>query len=194
MIASLKGKVASKGDGRVVLDVGGVGYLVHMAQSSVVKLAPVGEGARVLCIMSVSDAGAFLYGFVDERERSMFEMLTGVSGVGPKMALAALTAYDVAQLESAIAMQDVKAVSKVPGIGKKIASRIILELKDSFEAEPLPDGGASSEGAVSESVVVVSEALSSMGFTSAEIEVAIAGADDAATESELLQYALRRMA
>lgn len=194
MIASLKGKVASKGDGRVVLDVGGVGYLVHMAQSSVAKLAPIGEVARVLCIMSVSDAGAFLYGFVDERERSMFEMLTGVSGVGPKMALAALTAYDVAQLESAIAMQDVKAVSKVPGIGKKIASRIILELKDSFEAEPLPDGGASSEGAASESVVVVSEALSSMGFTSAEIEVAIAGADDAATESELLQYALRRMA
>lgn len=194
MIAFLEGAIASKGDGRIVLDVGGVGYLLQMAQASIAKLPSMGDVARILCIMSVSDAGAFLYGFVDERERSMFEMLTGISGVGPKMALAALSAYDVSELESAIASQDVKAVSKVPGIGKKIASRIILELKDSFEVCTSEGDEPVARVASSESLLAVSEALSSMGFTSSEIEHAMAGADPQASESVLLQYALRRMA
>lgn len=194
MIAFLEGAIASKGDGRIVLDVGGVGYLLQMAQASIAKLPSVGDVARILCIMSVSDAGAFLYGFVDERERSMFEMLTGISGVGPKMALAALSAYDVSELESAIASQDVKAVSKVPGIGKKTASRIVLELKDSFEVCTSEGDEPVARVASSESLLAVSEALSSMGFTSSEIEHAMAGADPQASESVLLQYALRRMA
>lgn len=194
MIAFLEGRIASKDAGRLVLDVGGVGYLLHMAHASVSSLPPVGDTVRILCIMSVSDAGAFLYGFVDDRERSMFEMLTNVSGVGPKMALSALSVYDIGALERAIAMQDVKAISKVPGIGKKIASRIILELKDSFDAEGSDAEGLSVSPDRPDAFISVLEALSSMGFTASEVEHALAGGDSNASESELLQYALRRMA
>ena len=193
MIAFLSGEVAAKEEGAVVLDVNGVGYRLHMAQSSIGKLPHTGEKAKVLCSMSVSDAGIFLYGFIDSHERDMFEKLVSVSGVGPKMALAALSIYDSDTLSALIASQDIKALSKVPGIGKKTASRIALELKDTFDIDSL-DQGIFAESMPQNSVLdPVIEALSSMGFTSAEISQALEGVDTAASESAMLQYALRRM-
>ena len=194
MISFLKGEVAHKGEGSAVLDVQGVGYELLMAQSSIAKLPALGDEATVLCAMTVSDAGVFLYGFIDASERMMFEKLTGVSGVGPKMALAALSLYDTASLASVIASQDTKALSKVPGIGKKTASRIILELKDAFGSSgaDLFSEDVSSHQVSSELDPVI-EALESMGFTSDEISAALEGVDSSASESHMLQYALRRM-
>ena len=194
MISFLRGEVEHKGEGSAVLDVNGVGYELLMAQSSIAKLPSVGEDAKVLCAISVSDAGVFLYGFIDASERMMFENLTGVSGVGPKMALAALSLYDSSSLAAVIASQDIKGLSKVPGIGKKTASRIILELKDAFGPA---DSDLFTEGAtprlLSSDLDPVIEALESMGFTSEEISAALDGVDTSATESQMLQYALRRM-
>ena len=85
MIAFLSGTVAHKGEGVLVMDVGGVGYRLLMAQSSIMALPPVDEDAKVFCSMSVSDAGIFLYGFIDEQERLMFDRLTSINGVGPKI-------------------------------------------------------------------------------------------------------------
>lgn len=192
MIAFLNGIIASKGESELVLDVHGVGYLLHMAGSSIGRLPAPGEEAKVLCTMSVSDAGIFLYGFMDERERSMFERMTTVSGVGPKLALAALSLYDPDQLAALFASQDIKALSKVPGIGKKTASRLVLELKDAFGIE----GQLSLTGdgvQLSKASEPVAEALASMGFTVSEISAALEGMEEGLSESEMLQYALRRM-
>lgn len=193
MIAFLSGTVAHKGEGVLVMDVGGVGYRLLMAQSSIMALPPVDEDAKVFCSMSVSDAGIFLYGFIDEQERLMFDRLTSINGVGPKMALAALSLYDAPQLAGVIASQDAKALSKVPGIGKKTASRILLELKDAFaDAGGNLFSPASTAPASLESDSVA-EALASMGFTDAEISAALDGVDPNESESARLQYALRRM-
>lgn len=193
MIAFLEGTVAAKGQGSACVDVGGVGYALSMSQSSVASLPPVGQRARVLCRMAVSDAGVSLYGFASEDERALFDELVQVSGVGPKTALAALSCLSPSQLVAAVAAQDAKAISKVPGIGKKSAERIILELKDKFQQEaalPEPAAGAQDPAPALESV---REALRSMGFSAEEVEFACKGAEEGLSESELLQYALKRM-
>ncbi len=194
MIAFLDGIVASKGQGGMCLDVGGVGYALSMSQSSVASLPAVGEHARVLCRMSVGDAGVVLFGFAAEDERSLFDELVQISGIGPKTALAALSCMSPSELVSAVVAQDAKAISKIPGIGKKSASRIILELKDKFQqdasvAVPAADGSPEAPA-----LGAVREALKSMGFTPDEIEFACQDADAGMDESALLQHALKRMA
>lgn len=193
MIAFLEGTVAQKGQGAACIDVGGVGYALGMSQSSVAALPPVGERARVLCRMSVTDSGVFLYGFATEDERGLFDELVQISGIGPKTALAALSCFTPSELASAVASQDVKAISKIPGIGKKSASRIVLELKDKF---PQFEGGfeaGSDPQAESPTFDAVREALKSMGFTPDEIDFALKDADAALDESAMLQHALKRM-
>lgn len=193
MIAFLDGIVAAKGQASACINVGGVGYALSMAQSSVAALPAVGEPAKVLCRMTVSDAGVALYGFVDDAERQMFDDLVQISGIGPKMALAALSCYTPSQILSAVAAQDVKAISKIPGVGKKSASRIVLELKDKVQVDAVEVVQAQ---APQETPVLgaVREALKSMGFTPDEIEFACQDAEEGLTESQLLQHALKRMA
>lgn len=194
MIAFLDGVVASKHPGGMCLDVGGVGYALNMAQSSAASLPPVGERARVLCRMSVSDAGAVLYGFASEDERGLFDELVQISGIGPKTALAALSCMTPPELISAVVSQDVKAISKIPGIGKKSASRIILELKDKFQQDAAAPAPSADDPEQAPALVAVREALKSMGFTPDEIEFACQDADEGLSESALLQHALKRMA
>ena len=194
MIAFLEGMVASKGQGGACIDVGGVGYALGMSQSSVASLPPVGERARVLCRMAVNDSGVFLYGFASEEERSLFDELVQISGIGPKTALAALSCYTPSELASAVAAQDVKAISKIPGIGKKSASRIVLELKDKFPQLEGAFDPASTPQPDSPTCDAVREALKSLGFTPDEIDFALKDADAALDESATLQHALKRMA
>ena len=135
-----------------------------------------------------------LFGFLSEEEKVLFEKLIGVSKVGPKMALAALSTFSPAELADAIASQDIARVSHIPGVGKKTAERIILELKGTLDAgmESLFSQGAA-ESARSAAAQGATEALLSMGFTSAEAEVALKGAPEGAGEGALLQYALKRL-
>ena len=174
----------------------GVGYAVSMPQGDLGKLE-VGKSARVLTYLSVSDNGLGLYGFLSDEEKALFEKLIGVSKVGPKMALAALSTYTPRELADAIAAQDIARVSHIPGVGKKTAERIILELKGTLERglETLFDSGAADGAASAASVALTgaTEALLSMGFTSAEAEVALKGAPEGAGEGALLQYALKRL-
>lgn len=196
MIAFLKGVVAAKFAQKAYLDVSGVGFEIFMSLSSLSMLPDVGLSATILTYMQVRDDGISLFGFVTESEKSLFEKLISVSGVGPKVALAALSAFSPDDLISAIAAQDVAKVSKIPGVGKKTASRIILELKGSFEMDSpqLKIGPSSSlTGASPSEESGVRDALLSMGFVTSEIDLALKGARHGASEQELLQYALKRL-
>ncbi len=197
MIAFLSGEVAAVlPPNTAYIDVAGVGYAVSMPQGDLGKLE-VGKSARVLTYLSVSDNGLGLYGFLSDEEKALFEKLIGVSKVGPKMALAALSTYTPRELADAIAAQDIARVSHIPGVGKKTAERIILELKGTLERglETLFGSGAADGAASAASVALTgaTEALLSMGFTSAEAEVALKGAPEGAGEGALLQYALKRL-
>ena len=133
MIAFLNGTVAAVLPPQTAyIDVAGVGYAVAMPGGDLGKLA-VGEEARVLTYLSVTENGIALFGFLSEEERALFEKLIGVSKVGPKMALAALSTFSPAELADAIASQDIARVSHIPGVGTKTAERIILELKGTLE-------------------------------------------------------------
>lgn len=195
MIAFLKGAVAAVlPPSTVYVDVNGVGYGVTMAQSALAKLPPVGEEVTVLTYLSVTENGIGLYGFLSEEEKAMFERLVSVSKVGPKMALAALSTYAPRELADAIAAGDVARVSHIPGVGKKTAERIILELKGTLE-ETLDSLFSMSAESSADALALqgATEALLAMGFTSAEAEVALKGAPEGAGEGALLQYALKRL-
>lgn len=194
MIAFLRGVLAEKSPAGVCIDVGGVGYAVFMSQSSLAKLPDVGSDVQVLTYLQVREDAWTLYGFLSPDEKALFERLIGVSGVGPKVALAALSSFSPRALVDAIAAQDVGLVSRIPGVGKKTASRIILELKGSFDQGMdglFGDSSASSSAA--DGLKGVTEALLSMGFTSVEADVALKGAPKDADEGTLLQYALKRL-
>ncbi len=197
MIAFLKGVLAGRSADTAFIEVRGVGYAVGMSQASLSKLPETGSEVQVHTHLQVRDDGISLYGFLSLEEQALFEQLIGVSGVGPKVALAALSAFPSPQaLASAIAAQDVAAVQRIPGVGKKTASRIILELKGSLDhgfdqlfgsdGQPAaPAEGAALQGA--------REALLSMGFTSAEVDLATKGAPEDASTEALLKYALKRL-
>ena len=194
MIAFLKGKLAGKTPQVAYIDVNGVGYAVFMSATALSKLPESGGAVTVLTYLQVSDAGIALYGFLSDEEKATFERLIGVTGGGPKVALAALSTFSPRALADAVAAQDVALVQKIPGVGKKSASRIILELKGSFDAsfesllsEP------STQTILDDRLKGATEALLSMGFTSQEAELALKGAPEGATEAALLQYALKRL-
>lgn len=192
MIAFLEGTVAGKTLSGAYVNVGGVGFDVGMSSSSLAKLPEAGERVLVHTHLQVRDDGMSLFGFLSLEEKALFERLITVSGVGPKVALAALSSYAPAQLADLIAAQDVAAVQRIPGIGKKTASRIILELKGTLDSGL---GGlfAQDEAVANKALEGAKEALLSMGFTTAEIDLSLKGAPEDATESALLQYALKKL-
>ena len=192
MIAFLEGSVAGKTADSALVNVGGVGFEVGMSQIDLTKLPAQGERVVVHTYLQVREDGMALFGFLSLDAKELFERLITVSGVGPKVALAALSSYDPAALASHIVAEDVAAVQRIPGIGKKTASRIVLELKGVFGeqlggllAEEAPAANPALDGA--------GEALLAMGFTTAEIDLALAGAPADASESALLQYALKKL-
>lgn len=199
MIAFLKGVLAAKTALSAYIEVQGVGFAVGMSQASLAKLPETGQPVQVYTHLHVREDEMSLYGFLSLEEQTLFEQLIGVSGVGPKVALAALSAFSSPRdLASAIAAQDVAAVQRIPGVGKKTASRIILELKGSldqgfdqlFGADGQPAPAASAQG---EALKGAREALLSMGFTSAEVDLSLKGAPEEATDEALLKYALKRL-
>lgn len=192
MIAFLDGVLAGKTLSSAFVNVGGVGFEVGMSQASLAKLPQAGERVTIHTYLQVRDDGMSLFGFLEMEEKALFEKLITVSGVGPKVALAALSSYEPAQLADLIAAQDVAAVQRIPGVGKKTASRIILELKGSLD-EGLGDLFAQDERMVNQALEGAKEALLSMGFTTGEIDLALKGAPEDGTESSLLQYALKKL-
>lgn len=192
MIAFLKGVLVGKTTDAACIEVSGVGYAVGMSSGSIARLPEVGAAVQVYTYLQVREDALALFGFLSMQEKSLFERLISVSGVGPKAALAALSVFEPAELVAAITAQDVSAVSRIPGVGKKIASRIILELKGTFD-EGIPGQISAFASADAANMQGARDALLSMGFTSAEADLALKDAPEAGSESVLLQYALKRL-
>ncbi len=192
MIAFVRGTLVAKSTDSALVEVSGIGYSLALSARSVSRLPALGEEVCLHTYLQVREDFLGLYGFIDAEEKALFEKLMAVSGVGAKIALAALSSYNPNDLVAHIRAEDVQAVCRIPGIGKKTAQRIILELK-----EKLGDGGLdldpSSTPASREALGLTSRALASMGFVEAEISAALEGVSPGASESEALQYALRNM-
>lgn len=191
MIVFLSGRIAEKGLSYCVLEVHGVGYRMAMSTSSLAALPAEGDEVTVLTHMHVREDELSLFGFESADEKALFEQLITVSGVGPKVALAALSSYTPATLAEAIASEDVAIVSSVPGIGTKTAQRIILELKDKLG---VPSLSATPAGATPDAAAEARAALLSMGFSAAEAATALKDYDGAPGDTNMvLKHALRRL-
>jgi Holliday junction DNA helicase RuvA len=190
MIAFLTGRVVGKTASYVLLDVAGVGYRLLMSTRSLSALPPAGDDVTVHTYLHVREDELTLYGFENEDERALFEKLIGVSGVGPKVALAILSSVAPDALRSAVAREDVGLLSSVPGIGKKTAQRLILELKDKLD---VPDLGPGATAGSSLAAAEARDALLFMGFSPAEAAVVLRDAAPSATTEELLKAALKAL-
>lgn len=198
MYAYLKGTVADKGLNELVLDVGGVGYLLSVSMTTLQDTPPAGENMKVYTYLSVREDAMELFGFATKEEKEMFLKLMSVSGIGPKLALAILGSMPLRDLSLAIVTGDVNALSRAPGVGKKTAQRIALELKEKvsesdFAAAPTAHTAFTpvQEDAATEALA----ALQALGYTAAEAARAISqvrGQSDKA--NDLVRLALRSMA
>src|SRR6185369_14526326 len=181
MIAHLKGLLSATGMDNAVIDVGGVGYLVGMSSRSLSALGSPGEAVTVHTEMLVGEDFVRLVGFASEAERDWFRLLTGVQGVGARVALAILSALEPADLHRAIAMQDKAMVARANGVGPKLAERIVRELKDkvgTIPTGPLAIGGVSIAVAGPEGSAAADamSALGNLGFKPFEASTAVAAA------------------
>lgn len=193
MIAHLKGTLIDKAPNRVVLETGGVGYGVTIPVSTFVRLGEVGEPAALLIHTHLTDDALTLYGFASAEERDMFLKLIGISGIGPKLALNVLSGIAPGDLEEAVRRTDVARLTMVPGIGKKTALRIAMELQDKLEKkEKILAGRAAPER---EDLV---SALLNMGFRRTEVDRAVdlacGGLPADAGFEKLLRACLKRLA
>lgn len=166
MIASVRGEVLDIALDHVVIEAAGVGYKVMATPATLASLRR-GTEARLIIAMIVREDAMTLYGFADAEARDLFTTLLGVSGVGPKIGLATLAVYDAQTLRRALADGDVAALTRVPGIGKRGAERLVLELKDKIGAVPSAGGAAVVGHAVRGPVV---EALVGLGFAVKQAE------------------------
>jgi Holliday junction DNA helicase RuvA len=185
MIASVRGEVVDIALDHAVIEAAGVGYKV-MATPSTLGTLRRGTEARLIVAMIVREDSMTLYGFADAEARDLFSTLLGVSGVGPKIALATLAVYDAQTLRQALADGDVTALTRVPGIGKRGAERMVLELRDKIGA--VTRGGVATAGGHAIRGPVV-DALIGLGFAAKQAEEAtdkvLAGDPDATTQSAL---------
>jgi holliday junction DNA helicase RuvA len=196
MISSVSGVVLSAGLDSVVIDVGGVGLLLHTTAGTAASLSPGGK-ALLATTLVVREESLTLYGFADEDERTVFNLVQTVSGVGPRLALAMLAIHTPDGLRRAVSGGDLVALTKVPGIGKKGAERIVLELRDKIG---MPSGQASSTAsrpAVAEWSEQVREALVGLGWSLRQAEDTVEAirpeAGDGSDVSSLLRAALREL-
>ena len=190
MIARLRGRLAGRRADGIVLDVGGVGYLVH-ATPSVLRRADPGAEVTVETHLHVREDALQLYGFAEPAERELFAELLTVSGVGPKVALAIVSGSPPEELRRAIALEDTARFQAIPGIGKKTAQRVVLELKeklglagDEIAAGPAP----------ARPHLLAREALLELGYSVAEAEQALAATDPEASPEERVRQALKQAA
>jgi Holliday junction DNA helicase RuvA len=181
MIARLTGTVIDLGADSLVVDVGGVGYLVH-APVSVIAAAQVGADVTLHTHLVVREDSMTLYGFLDAHEGRLFQTLTSVSGVGPKVGLALLSIMDADELSFAIASGNAASLARATGVGQKLAARVVVELKDKMTSAAAP---STTPGVESEEIVA---ALMALGYSQAEATDAVARADlpeDAAIEEKV---------
>jgi len=192
MIERLTGVVAAKGGEGVVIDVGGVGFLAEVSGVTLGDVPSVGEHCVLFTHLHVREDALQLFGFSSEEERELFRLFIGVSKIGPKLALAALSCRRPRDLKRALASGDVALFSSVPGIGKKTAERLILELREKVgEAGALVGGGAAGTAyAADGSLALARAALVELGMTLQEADRLLVNADPEAPVEKIIRQAL----
>lgn len=200
MIYCLTGKIVKKSMSAVVLSCGGVGYYAQCPASVAGALPGVGKEATIYTVMSITENDVSFYGFATEQQQACFEMLTAVSGVGPKVGLAILSVMEPDRVALAISAGDHKAFKAASGVGPKLAQRIVLELKDKV-AKGFVDGisledvaGASADTQASQGSSQAIAALVSLGYSQSEAALAVSKIDAALPVEEIIKLALRSMA
>ncbi|MDK2770175.1 MAG: Holliday junction branch migration protein RuvA [Sphingomonas sp.] len=198
MIAHLNGHLAATGIDHAVIDVNGVGYLVGASARTLAALGAIGEFVTVHTEMLVSEDSIRLMGFASAEERDWFRLLTGVQGVGAKVALAILSILSPAEVQTAIARADAAMVARANGVGPKLAQRIVNELKDKAGGIATGGGGAGAAAPASGAANDAVSALLNLGFKPAEASNAVNAASDelgaTATLDALVRLALRKAA
>lgn len=198
MIAFVKGILESVADHGCLVDVNGVGYEVQMPLSQIGRLPAPGEPVTLYTWHLQREDGVQLFGFLAPEDRGLFKLLLGVTAVGPKSALAVLSALTLAQLEEVVARQDAATLSRIPGIGRKTSERLLLELKDKLKTatRSLPPLPAAEQETLAEAL----EALASLGYSRTQARQALqkvasealpAGASTEARLAEWVRRALR---
>jgi Holliday junction DNA helicase RuvA len=195
MIGRLRGRLVEKGPEQIVIDVGGVGYQLAVSLQSFARLPEVGDEVDLRVHTHVREDALQLFGFLDESERALFLLLVSVATVGPRVAMAVLSGLDTLELETALADGDARRLTMIPGIGKKKADLIVLQLREKVrvlqaqrQAGPVARAGGDGTEAVS--------ALVNLGYKQVEAERAVKRAEEAgpAPLPELIREALRRLA
>lgn len=198
MISYLKGILEEILDDNIIVDVGNMGYQVFVCSYTLTQLPKVGEVIKIYTYMAVREDNISLYGFLNKDEIEMFNRLITVSGIGPKVALGILSAMRPQDISMAIIIEDINALSKAPGIGKKTAQRIILDLKDKMKTHSAFDSNSSnvvtqSTGSSARQEAI--EALISLGYSSMEATKAVVNTytDGMSTEAAI-KLALKKLA
>ena len=201
MYAFIEGEVCEKLNGSLVLLASGVGWQLNCSNNTLQAAPPLGEKMRCWTYLSVREDAMELFGFATREEKEMFLQLTSVSGIGPKTALGVLGAMPLRDLNLAILLGDVNALSRAPGIGKKTAQRIALELKDKISqsdvsaAVPAQGAAAAAPALSPDAVTEAIEAMIALGYSSTEARNAISQVRDQTDKpEELIRLALRSMA
>ncbi len=201
MFAYLEGRVTEKRPDSMVVEAGGVGFLVSATPETISRLGGEARSRVYTKVVAKQDDVWEIYGFATREEEEMFEKLISVSGVGPKLALSVLSSLPVRELALALVSGDVKALKRVPGVGPKVAQRLLLELRDKVSDEELVGEMAALPGAAAPgkaeggAVQDALAALLALGYTQAEAATALSRVKDpGASAEELIRQALRAMA
>ncbi len=195
MFYSLTGKIVHTEPGFVVIECGGVGFQCHTTVGTLSRIQGETGPVTLYTYLNVREDALVLFGFADQEELQCFKMLISVNGVGPKMALALLSNLSVGQFAACVANQDSKSLTKAPGVGPKIAQRIVLECKDKLSVKnkggvELPVGGVPSASSNAQEAV---EALAALGFSPAEAAAAVGKLDSALPVEQLVHDALKSL-
>jgi len=197
MIGRLRGEIVSKHPPRLLLEVGGVGYELEAPMSTFYDLPPVGERVTLVTHLTVREDAQMLYGFLREEDRVLFRNLLKVNGVGARMALAILSGMDAQQFAQCVRQEDVTALTRLPGIGKKTAQRLVMELRDRMDAALTrsPTGIASSPATAhskDSALIDAIGALTALGYKPADANRMARAADDGnKTSEEIIRAALK---
>jgi Holliday junction DNA helicase RuvA len=191
MIGRLTGTLLEKNPPQILLDVQGVGYEVDVPMSTFYNLPDLGARVTLHTHLVVREDAHLLYGFLTENERRAFRLLTRISGIGAKMALAVLSGLSVAELAQAVTMQESGRLTKIPGIGKKTAERILLEMKDKLGADLTSAVGVHRAAPASADVL---HALLALGYSDKEAVAAVKELPDGVAVADGIRHALKRLA
>ena len=190
MIGRLSGKLIEKQPPQIIVDVQGLGYEVDVPMSTFYNLPGLGETITLFTHLVVREDAHLLYGFGSDDERRAFRQLLKISGVGPKLALSVLSGLSVADLAQTVAMQETGRLTKIPGVGKKTAERLVLELRDKLDHAPSVAGSSATLKANSGDVL---NALLALGYNEREAQWALKQIPNDLTVSESIRQALKQL-